>query len=451
MKKSLLIAAALLTAAIMPATAQTQSSWCETATGHLGGSIETTDASSHIYLTVQAHPSETNALQVIVKPYEDNTVGISFIQINGGNTVVTVGDGTAASTEKLTEEQMTLTVPFNEGVTSGQVEVLYAYPGWNGRWMVQIQNFDFTSTCGDCDLTEAPTMTSAEVVEGSATMSGIQLNVAGTTTPSTGEAEAITKFRVKIGNGTTDYTAENGVITLSGLSASTDYTAQVYAVDRCNNQSEGYKEVSFTTTAPETSCGGDRGHFGTPENLKVSYTIVYDDQSSATVTLKPYDSGRTLDVANIAITGVAGEQLMTIAEDGSEATYTFEVVKDQIYGIYFLYSLDNMDGNEMTAENINDTENLIYYRGAYCSPTGIEETEAAEASLYPNPASQYVNITAADEIKLVRIIGTDGGLKLAAAPASESATIDIASLASGQYIVIIETASASYTETMLVK
>lgn len=435
------IASMFAGAALM--NAQTLSAWCETPTGHLG-TMEGMDPASYIYLTV-ANSGE-NQITVTVKPYDDNTKGVNFLQVNAGG--VTVMDGEAQTGEA--QESLTAVVNLNAGTTTTLVEVLYGNPGWDGRWMVQIPNFDINSICGDCDLTTPPTLNSDECSLISTTVSSATFAVSGKDAAD----GPISTWIVDINGNKQEVldTENDGQITVSGLIPGTDYTAVIYAKDRCNNVSEEGATIKFTTESAVSSCEGSKGHHGTPDILHVNYSFSYAN-GQLTATLTPYNADETFgNVVNMAISTMTGEQPMTISSDKKSATFTTAVAEGQTCSIYFLYSLSNIDGNEMTAENMSDSEHLIYYTGGDCGQSSaINENAAASNTLWPNPASKFVNITSDEVIERVDILSENGVLVLVSSPASESAIIDIASLTVGRYIVIINTASGQDIQTMLVK
>ena len=302
---------AIAATAVGSAFAQTVASpFCETAVGHYvkqeGYSFETAPADSKVYMTI-ANSGE-NQITVTVKPYEDNTKGINFLEVNGQTM------GTAETGEAL--EELSVTVTFAAGNATQNFNVLYGNPGWDGRW-------------------QSPTVTSAGLVgttSGSATF-----NVAGQDE----QGGAISTWIVEIG-GTQQEVVDmegDGQISVSGLLPATEYTATILAKDRCGNISENGLDVPFTTEVLVTECSGDKGYFANPDNLKVSYTFAYAD-GNLTITLTPYNSEDTFgDIVNVSISTMPGEQPMTISEDKKSATFTTAVEDGQTYGIYFLYSL----------------------------------------------------------------------------------------------------------------
>lgn len=416
------------------------SPYCETAAGHFG-TVEGTDPASHIYITI-ANSGE-NKVTVTIAPYDDNTAGVNYLEVPGFTPAGTANTGEA-------QEQLSVELTFADGQTIQNITVLWGNPGWDGRWQLNAENFNINSVCGECDLNTPPTVISAEAI--STSSSSAEINVEG----SDAAGGYINSWIVEIGGKRTDITdmESDGRITITGLNPNSAYSAAIYAKDRCNNISENSKTVYFNTESAEIECNGEAGHFGTPDNYRVSYAFEYKD-GNLKVTLKPYDSNLTFrDEApvNMAISSLPGEQPMTVNDERTEATYGMTVEEGTSYGIYFLFGLSDAAGNEMTAENLSDSEHLIYYAGGECADqqSAIKNVNALTTAIWPNPTDRYLNITSDEKIERIDILSPSGQILVCHSPNAESAVLDIASLCTGKYIVIVTTASGSSVETMLV-
>lgn len=72
--------------------------------------------------------------------------------------------------------------------------------------------------------------------------------------------------------------------------------------------------------------------------------------------------------------------------------------------------------------------------------------------VYPNPATEVVTIEAGDAIERVAIYNVVGQcVKIAAGNNRNNLSVDVASLAQGHYLVVIDTPTASYKERLIVK
>ncbi len=139
------------------------------------------------------------------------------------------------------------------------------------------------------------------------------------------------------------------------------------------------------------ACSGNKGHFGTPDNYRISYEINYVG-TDVVFTVTPYDAtNRTLDFAELQIIGI-GNYAMTIAADGKSASYTLagRPINEVIY-FRFLYSDDQLPGNEMTSQDLSNTDaNICAYKVgesavpqtySWCYAT-TEQLTTAEGSAY---------------------------------------------------------------------
>lgn len=172
----------------------------------------------------------------------------------------------------------------------------------------------------------------------------------------------------------------SGNVTITGLNPATTYNLVITARDAAYNVSANSKTVNFTTAVRASECTGDKGHFGNPTVLKIHYTIQYAG-GNVIYTVTPIDAARTLSLVEVQTT--SGNYGMTIAGDGKSATYTQTgLTAGASMGILFMYKLDNMPGNEMTAQTSSLTDpNSIYYKVGDCAITDSEAPAAFTATL----------------------------------------------------------------------
>ena len=236
-------------------------------------------------------------------------------------------------------------------------------------------NVDWTATCsgGSTDATP-PVMVSAAVV-GTPTYNSANLTLSATdnvTSP-------VTSF---LANDATNGVANkmitadaSGNATVTGLNPATSYNLVITAMDAASNISTNSKTVSFTTAARSSDCSGDKGHFGNPTVQKIHYTIAYTG-GNVIYTFTPTDAARTIDFAQVQTT--SGSYNMTISTDLKSATYTQTgLTVGANLGVLFMYSFDNLPGNEMTAQTtaLSDV-NIIYYKVGDCA---LVDTQAPTA------------------------------------------------------------------------
>lgn len=93
-------------------------------------------------------------------------------------------------------------------------------------------------------------------------------------------------------------------------------------------------------------------------------------------------------------------------------------------------------------EEVNGSENVtsITYRDEYLGlDAGISEWSTIDASIYPNPTSSKVNISAEQLVENVKVYSVQGKLLIDETPLSTIASINVGMLSSGTYKVMIKT------------
>jgi hypothetical protein len=172
----------------------------------------------------------------------------------------------------------------------------------------------------------------------------------------------------------------SGNATLSGLNPGTTYNLTINARDAAGNVSSNSVSLTVTTADRSSDCSGDKGHFGTPSLTKIHYSIQYFG-GNVIYTISPIDAARTIDYAEVQASP-GGNHAMTIAGDGKSATYTMSGLSvGTSVGVLFLYSFDNMPGNEMTSQSTSLSDaNTIYYKVGDCEVSDTEAPTAFTAS-----------------------------------------------------------------------
>lgn len=219
-------------------------------------------------------------------------------------------------------------------------------------------------------------MTSASLVSESVTYNSVVINVAGTDKETEeGDNVAVTRFKVDYAETSKTYTATNEQITITGLTPGTAYSFTIYAVDAVGNVSEEGLTVAATTENRASQCSGECGHFGNPDVKRIAYTIEYNPVKKTVVYTISALNGKKLDFMEVQTT--KGNFGVNIPEGGSTScTYSQTNVNegDEI-GIRFLYSTDEIDGNEMNAADVTLSDpNIIYYKVGDCE---MEEDNVA--------------------------------------------------------------------------
>ena len=220
-----------------------------------------------------------------------------------------------------------------------------------------------------------PVMVSAALE--SVTFNSATLNVNATDKETVdGEDVAVVVFQVLYGESKKVFNAKDGQIVISGLSAGTDYTFEVYAVDAAGNVSDNAITVSATTEIRHSDCEGQLGHFATPDNKRIAYTIEYKN-AAVVYTVSALD-GHQLDFCEVQTD--KGGFAATITDGVATYTQTGLTLGEEL-AIRFLYSTEAFEGNEMTSETISlGDSNIVYYKVGDCDRSTtllpVAETDA---------------------------------------------------------------------------
>lgn len=255
--------------------------------------------------------------------------------------------------------------------------------------------------------TEAPVLTAATFVEGSLVYTSVQMNVVAT------DNIAVAAYQVtdEANDYNQEFVATDGVITVSGLTPNKTYNFTVKAKDVAGNLSAPITLEAITTPNRASECSGDLGHFGTPNNKKIHYEISYKD-GKVTFTINPLDEERTLDFAQVQINKDSGFMGMPFSDEGHTASYSFDATAGDICNVLFVYSLDDMPGNEQTEEN-GKMDKRIFYIVGDCETVIPDDTTkpVMEAVSIVDGSITYssvkLNVSATDNIGVTAYVVTD--------------------------------------------
>ena len=108
------------------------------------------------------------------------------------------------------------------------------------------------------------------------------------------------------------------------------------------------------------------------------------------------------------------------------------------------------DGNTDTLRTITVTGDATYI-ATFIPATNIEENVALEIALFPNPATDILNITSSETISEIEIVNTLGQVIKRIEVNSDNAVCDVEDLTSGVYVVRIHAASATLSQRKFIK
>lgn len=296
-----------------------------------------------------------NALQTCKLNYATGTSGQNGVT----NVGMTISDGEA-----------TYTLPADGVYASGTLYFYFTYKtagmgsegsttsGWNSAFQYNI---------GGCALDDGiPYMLSAS--KESATTTSVTLNVSGKVNVD-GGAQETTQYRVSTDGGVsyTTYTATAGQITITDLTADTEYNFIVKAYYN-GNVSENSKTVTAATNKV-SQCSGERGHFVDASWAKIQYSIDYNT-STKQMTVTVTCATQTLNWLGIQwnVQGIAASAGMeTSFTNGVYTTTVTDAMIGNAMGIRIEYGYSGRDGHSVTAENCGvNTTGVIYYVVGEC-------------------------------------------------------------------------------------
>ncbi len=295
------------------------------------------------------------------------------------------------------------------------------------RWTLYVYYEDGIETGGEEKETIKPVMGEAKLE--SVTYNSAVVNVAGTDKETAnGKEVPVTRFKVVYGETTKTYTATDGKITITGLTAGTNYSFEIYAVDAVGNVSAKSKIVEATTESRESQCSGECGHFGNPTVKRIAYTIAYDPTEKAVVYTISALKGKKLDFMEVHTT--KGNYGVTIpTNDPTTCTFTQTgLTEGEEMGIRFLYSTDEIDGNEMTAAQVSMSDpNIIYYKVGDCAMVIEEDTEKPVMGDATFASATYtsitLNVSATDNVAVKRYHVVTTGVDMDILPANNQIVI----------------------------
>ncbi len=108
------------------------------------------------------------------------------------------------------------------------------------------------------------------------------------------------------------------------------------------------------------------------------------------------------------------------------------------------------DGNTDNPRTIIVTEDAEYV-AAFTWAGAVEQTNFTEIAIFPNPANDILNITSSEEISEIEIVNTLGQVVFRMEVNSDNAVCDVNGLASGVYVVKIQSPDAMVVQKKFIK
>ena len=154
---------------------------------------------------------------------------------------------------------------------------------------------------------------------------------------------------------------------------------------------------------------------------------------------------------SFTITVVSDDEAMGTVSEGGTFPYGTEI---QIYATprdTYIYGFvgwnDGNTDNPRTITVVADAEYIAYF----ISLTGIDESAVSEIALFPNPATDILNITSSETISEVEIVNVMGQVVKRFEVNSDNVVCDVEELKAGVYVVRIHTEGTVVSQRKFVK
>ncbi|MDR1543831.1 MAG: T9SS type A sorting domain-containing protein [Prevotellaceae bacterium] len=194
------------------------------------------------------------------------------------------------------------------------------------------------------------------------------IDVSATDQDDSGTATTVTKFMVSTGGAAAvQYTATAEQITLTGLTAETSYSVEIWAKDDAGNISDNNETITFTTSAFQSQCSGNL-HSYQVNDAGFHYEIVYD-ASTSTIN---YTFSAADPITYFAMwwctSSTQSPQIVLTPANGIVTYSQTGISEGTIIGLRFLYSTTG-GAQYLTAQaNAPFTDaNLIKYQVGQCA------------------------------------------------------------------------------------
>ena len=214
--------------------------------------------------------------------------------------------------------------------------------------------------------------------------------------------------------------------TITGLTAATEYEVRVKAVCGTGNESDWTESVAFTTLNEDQE----------PCNVPTNLTVTDFGKNSITITWDA--NGASKWAAQYRKQGVSE---WTMGSDNiTVATYTFSGLEEATIYEYQVQAV--CDG----------TTSAWSQTGSHS--TGIDSRLMNSVSLYPNPATNHVDVLVSDNdvtVSRLEVYDVYGKLLNEVEVVDNPTRIDVSSLASGVYFVKVITGEGVATKTFVKK
>ena len=191
------------------------------------------------------------------------------------------------------------------------------------------------------------------------------------------------------------------------------------------------------------------------DDFSLSYRFVQgttDNPFTATIQNTGGDYKGNMDIVLFALPSyeryTVCSQAVTVP-GGTTIQETFAINAEGLpIGEYELYFYD---GNGKIINIVDDEDNWYYPRVTIEDPVGMDAANGKAFRIFPNPATDYVDITHHATIESIRLHSLAGTLLMAETVNADAHHLDISALPQGTYLLTIVTADGAKTERFIKK
>lgn len=146
----------------------------------------------------------------------------------------------------------------------------------------------------------------------------------------------------------------------------------------------------------------------------------------------------TVEVGDVIefVNSVGGSASFTIEVDGGTGTTTSTIGNG---GVIYSYTLLLSDLGTMDVEVYNGmfTRQYVHFTVVNPTTTGIEDVSDVTFSVFPNPTTNFLNISTSDNIESVKVFDMNGRLVISDTYNTSDVKLDVMNLTNGYYTVLV--------------
>lgn len=230
-----------------------------------------------------------------------------------------------------------------------------------------------------------------------------------------------------------------GIYVLAKNEQNESYVTQ-YIFNTSQGGGTGTAELTMTLTHPSA----DIYHMDVNINDQTSYYWYYvlDQDLTVQMGFSNFDNMTTQDYYNL-MDMLINQYGMSYLRHGSSISEDFQI------------GLNIEEGNDYVAVgfpfNANDQLGTYTQPIRFTAMTGVADYAQVQMKLWPNPADDVLHVSAATNMKQIRIIDMMGRVVLQESATGQESTIDVSALSAGAYVVKVATDKGTSLQQLIIR